>query len=124
LGLVCVAGTAARAELLAGDLSLDALRRRFAAMRAVSLPVDAPVEWQFAFAGADPRALEALSVSLVSEGYRIVALRSTAEAGSLRVARVEQHTPITLERRNGELRAAASRYPGAAYEGAEPSAPR
>jgi regulator of ribonuclease activity B len=115
-----LACAAVRAELLDGELSRDELQQRFAALRAASLPVDAPLEWEFVFAGTDARALEALSVRLVKDGYRIVGLRGAAEAAALRVARIEQHTPLTLERRNGELRGAASRYAGVSYEGAEP----
>ncbi len=115
---------AASAELLDDALTRGELRQRFAVLRAANTKVDAPLEWQFVFSGNDPRRLEALSVRLVNDGYRIVSLAAAQaqSAGRLRVARVEQHTPTSLERRNRELRAIASEYSGAAYEGVEPLA--
>jgi Regulator of ribonuclease activity B len=83
--------------------------------------VDAPLEWHYAFTARDGRPLEALSVALVGEGYRIVALESSQGRATLRVSKLELHTPATLERRNAQL-AGLARSQGADYVG--PATPR
>ena len=118
--VACALAAVAHAELLDASLTRADLRQRFSALRAAGTTVDAQLDWQFVFSGADPRALEALSVKLVSAGYRIVSLHSAERDDGLRVARVELHTPATLERRSRELRELARGHSGAAYEGAEP----
>jgi hypothetical protein len=116
----CALGSAA--EPLDASLSRSELQQRFDEWRAAgSVRIDARLEWAYLFASGDARALEALSLRLVADGYRIAALHSApASSSELSVTRVEQHTPTSLARRNGELAALAQRYPGASYVGAEP----
>jgi hypothetical protein len=83
--------------------------------------VDAPLDWQYSFSDADGRKLEALSLQLVRDGYRILALQPSAVAGTLqlRVARVELHTPATLERRNSDLQVLARTHGVSSYDGVD-----
>lgn len=110
------------AEPLGASLSRNELQQRFNEWRTTgSVRIDAPLEWSYLFSSGDARALESLSLRLVEDGYRIAALHSAPTSSSeLRVARVEQHTPTSLARRNGELAALARRYSDVAYVGAEP----
>lgn len=114
------------AEPLDASLSRNELQQRFNAWRAAgAVRIDVPLEWSYVFASSDARALEALSLRLVQDGYRIAALHSAPTSSSeLRVTRVEQHTPTSLARRNGELAALARRYSGIAYVSAEPKPAR
>ena len=77
----------------------------------------APKRWLYSFATSDGRALEALSVALVRDGYEIVTLEDRAMP-TLTVARDELHSPSTLLERNAELgkraRTHGARYVGAA----------
>ena len=75
----------------------------------------APHTWQYSFVASDGRALEALSVALVRDGYEIVMLEGGATP-TLLMARVELHSPLTLWQRNQELRQTARRH-GAGYAG-------
>jgi hypothetical protein len=100
-----VSPTASRAEL----------ERWFRSVQNSHVVMAAQHDWQYSFAAADGRALEALSVALVRDGYAIVAL----EGGStpmLRMAKVELHSPSTLLQRNKELQQIARRH-GARYAG-------
>lgn len=114
----------AQAELLDASLTRAQLREHFTTLRTAGTRIDAPLEWQFVFTGADSHALEALSVKLVSAGYRIVSLHPGERGSALRVARTELLTPATLERRQRELREITRGHVGTVYEGAEPLAAR
>jgi hypothetical protein len=95
------------------------VRHWFGELRAGgAVDIGAPLAWEYAFAAADGRKLEALSQMLVASGYRIVTLQSAPTGLSqLRVAKVELHTPTTLERRSAELRALARTQGGVSYGG-------
>jgi hypothetical protein len=56
-----------------------------------------------------------LSEALVRDGYRIVTLEGGATP-TLRMAKAELHSPLTLAKRNQSLDKTARSY-GAAYEG-------
>jgi hypothetical protein len=100
------------------------LERRFAELRASrTLPVDKPLLWHYRFTAADGRRLEALSVRLVERGYRIASLRPAAGKTELNVARVEQHSAASLERRNAELRGLAADFGVGSYDGADAAVP-
>jgi hypothetical protein len=118
-----VVATAASAAAPGGDASRDELRAWFGELRTIGVRIDTVLPWQYSFAAAKGKDLEALSVALVAAGYRIVALGPTAEGTSrLAVAKTELHTPVSLERRNDELRRLASERGGVRYIGASPAA--
>ncbi len=73
-----------------------------------------PHDWQYSFVASDGWALEALSVALVRDGYRIVTLEGGATP-TLRVFKFELHSPLTLLKRNDALEKTARGY-GAAYQ--------
>lgn len=107
-----------------GDASRDELRAWFGELRTIGVRIDAVLPWQFSFAAADGKRLEALSVALVAAGYRIVALGPAPEGVQrLDVAKSEAHTPASLERRNEELRRFAREHGLVRYLGASPGAP-
>lgn len=85
-------------------------------LRASGNATGAALPWQYSFRALEGRALEPLSVALVEAGYRIVFLGAVEGFAELRVARLELHTPRTLEQRNGELASLARAY-GARYVG-------
>jgi hypothetical protein len=124
--IAAVCGAAAASIVVAGE-RFDAratrtqLERRFADLRASrALPVDKPLLWHYRFTAADGRRLEALAVRLVERGYRIESLRSGAAGTSgLSVARIEQHSAASLERRNAELRGLAADFGVGSYDGAD-----
>jgi hypothetical protein len=92
------------------------LSRWLGELRASGSAVGTPLTWQYAFRALDGRPLERLSLTLVEGGYEIVFLGSVEGFAELRVARLELHTPRTLEQRNGEFLALARAY-GARYVG-------
>lgn len=124
LAALAAAGVASGAVAAPLDptLTREELQQRFGEWRAAGLlNLDAPLEWSYVFASGDARALEALSLRLVEDGYRIATLHSAPTASSaLRVERAELHTPLSLARRNVELAGLARRYAGVVYQGAEP----
>ncbi len=69
--------------------------------------------WTFTFVAASTGPLESLWRELVRDGYRLVALDGSGMP-SLRVMRVELHSPATLVQRNQSLTLAAHRH-GARY---------
>jgi Regulator of ribonuclease activity B len=109
------------AERLPATLTREQLQQRFTELRAsYALDVDGPLRWEFVFAGPDTRAVEALSIRLVADGYRIVTLRADPAADSvLRVARLEQLTPASLAVRNTELTRLAAEHGVRSYHGVE-----
>jgi hypothetical protein len=69
----------------------------------------APQRWEYSFVAADGRALEALSLALVRDGYEIRSL--DAKAGpALRVTKTELHSPLTLAQRNQALQQTARQH--------------
>jgi len=111
-----LATTAAAAAGIGANASRAEIERWFGTLRTdhrVDLGV--PQRWEYSFAAADGRALEALSVALVSSGYEIVTLEAR-DAPTLRVARTELHSPPTLTQRNQALQLTArklhARYVG------------
>ncbi len=98
------------------------LRRVFTALRATqALNVDGPLRWRYRFSGHDRRTLEALSVALVGEGFRIVTLGPERASGPvfLVVERTERQTPSGLEQRNREMTERARAVGAASYDGCE-----
>ena len=92
--------TASRAEI----------ERWFGTLRAQSsLDVTAPQRWVYSFVAADGRALEALSVALVRDGYQIVMLEGRSTP-TLRMSKTELHSPLALARRNQVLQQIARKY--------------
>jgi hypothetical protein len=92
------------------------LARWLGELRTAGTAVGAPLAWQYSFRALDGRPLERLSLALVEGGYEIVSLGTADGFAELHVARLELHTPRTLEQRNGELLALARTY-GARYVG-------
>ena len=62
--------------------------------------VDTALPWVFAFSGPDSAKVEALSLRLVRDGFRIVSLRTEDDVTTLRVTRTELLTPAALDRRS------------------------
>jgi hypothetical protein len=92
--------TASRAEIERWFVTLHAER---------SIDLAVPQRWEYSFAAADGRALEALSVALVRDGYQIVAL-AARDAPTLRMAKAEVHSPLTLAQRNQALQQTAHKF--------------
>ena len=105
---------AAAAAPISPSASRAEIRRWFAA---ANVDAAAAQRWAYSFGAADGRALEALSVALVRDGYEIVTLAGGA-APTLLMAKAELHSPATLAERSQSLRRMASRY-GARYDGCE-----
>jgi hypothetical protein len=98
------------------------LQRWLAGLRASgAADVAAPLPWEYVFSDADGRKLEALSIALVRDGYRIASLRDAGpgRGSELRVVKVELHSAASLARRNRELSAMARAHGVAAYEGVD-----
>lgn len=107
-----------------GDASRDELRAWFGELRTIGVRVDTVLPWQYAFAAADGKSLEGLSVELVGAGYRIAGLEPAGAGGQhLYVVKTDLHTPFTLERRNEELRVLVRGYRSVRYLGASPTSP-
>jgi hypothetical protein len=96
------------------------LQEWFAELRSHA-DVAVPLPWEYSFSDADSHRLEALSLALVEQGYRILALQRSAPGASARlsVAKLELHSPMTLQRRNRELLALARRHGVAVYDGVD-----
>lgn len=116
LGLL-VAGLAAAAP--PPEASRAELTRWLGQLAETGTDTRAPLRWHYTFEALDGRALERLSGALVAAGYEIVSLGPGSSLTVLRVARVELHSPRTLERRNAEL-VALARVHGARYAGVAP----
>jgi len=112
----------ARAEQFGSAPSRAQLEQRFAELRATkTLRVGKRLRWEYRFSSTDLHALEALSLLLVADEYQIVTLlpqRAGEPAATLRMVRVEQHTPASLEQRSAELRGRATAQ-GATYDGVD-----
>ena len=119
---VCWAAGVARAEHFDSAPTRAQLQERFAELRAAkTLRVDTRLRWEYRFSSPDVLALEALSLLLVADDYKIATLlppHEGAPAATLRVVRVEQHTPDSLEQRSAELRRRAT-VQGATYDGVD-----
>ena len=106
-------------------ISREAVENMFSAMRAEgSFAVDGPLLWGFFFTDPDPSKLEAAAASLARMGYRLVDIYPAADDSDdadhnwwLHVERVEHHTVDTLDARNNELAAFASRHGLDSYDG-------
>ncbi len=113
-GLLLALGADEPALALPPTASLADVQRWVYSMPNARTVMTLPHDWQYTFVAADGRALEALSVALVRDGYRIVTLDGGATP-TLRMAKVELHSPLTLVKRNDALEKTARGY-GAAYE--------
>lgn len=111
-----------RFEHFDATLSGPQIELKFKRLReAREIPIDRALEWVYQFSGADSQKLEALSVRLVRDGFRIASLQTTDRETILRVARSEHLSPPSLEHRGRELAKLAA-ISGARYDGAD--APR
>jgi len=119
VGLFALASVGAAPAPLGPEPTRAELRQWFSLLRADGVvDVGAPLNWEYAFSAADGRKLEALSQTLVADGYRVVTLRSAPTGLSqLCMAKVELHSPVTLERRSAELRALARSRGAVSYDG-------
>lgn len=84
------------------------IERWFESLRAAH-DMAAPQRWEYSFVAADGRALEALSLALVRDGYRIRTLEASA-GPALRVTKTELHSPLTLAQRNQALQQTAREH--------------
>jgi hypothetical protein len=114
-GLLLATGAAAPAGALPPTASRAELQRWFDSIPDGRVVMATPHDWQYSFVASNGRALEALSEALVRDGYRIVTLEGGATP-TLRMAKIELHSPLTLVKRNQSLSKIARSY-GAAYEG-------
>ncbi len=106
-------------------LSSAQIEAEFQRLRAShELKVDTALPWVFAFSGPDSAKVEALSLRLVRDGFRIVSLRTEDDVTTLRVTRTELLTPAALDRRSRELAKLAAASGVSSYDGAEVSALR
>jgi hypothetical protein len=112
-GLLLAMGAAAPAAALPPTASRAELQRWFDSIPNGRVVMASPHDWQYSFAASNGRALEALSEALVRDGYRIVTLEGGATP-TLRMAKLELHSPLTLVQRNQSLDRIARSY-GAAY---------
>ncbi|HET7131122.1 MAG TPA: hypothetical protein VFJ95_02690 [Gammaproteobacteria bacterium] len=116
------AGAARAAEHFDSAPTRAQLEQRFAELRAAkTLHVDRRLRWEYRFTSPDMRALESFSLLLVADDYKIATLlppRAGEPAAVLRVVRVEQLTPASLEQRSAELRRRATAQ-GVTYDGVD-----
>jgi hypothetical protein len=123
--LVCMliaSATLASAAPHGASLSRVDLQRWLGELAASdAVDVARPLPWVYVFSESDGRRLEALSIALVRDGYRIVALRGpeAGRAGELRVTKVELHNATSLARRNRELAALARAHGIGSYDGVD-----
>jgi hypothetical protein len=122
LAAALVASGVNAAEHFGASPTRAQLEQRFAELRAAkTLRVDRRLRWEYRFTSADVRALESLSLLLVADHYEIATLlppRAGETAAVLRMVRVEQHTPASLEQRSAELRRRAAAQ-GVTYDGVD-----
>lgn len=122
--LLCAAHAALAAHF-SSTLSGAQIELEFQRLRAAhELKIDTALPWVFAFSGPDSAKVEALSLRLVRDGFRIVSLQTADGVTTLRVTRTELLTPAALERRNRELAKLAATAGVPFYDGADVSALR
>jgi len=115
----------ALAEHFDATLSGQQIQQRFQRLRSThELKIDGPLPWVFAFSDPESARVEALSLRLVRDGFRIVSLHTADGVTTLRVTRTEQLAPGSLEQRNRELRKLAAEVGVASYDGADVDALR
>jgi hypothetical protein len=115
---------AALAEHFAATLSEPQIELKFKRLRAAhELKIDGPLPWVFAFSGPDSAKLEAFSLRLVRDGFRIVSLQATDGVTVLRVTRTELLSPASLEHRGRELAKLAATAGVPSYDGADVGPP-
>jgi hypothetical protein len=112
-GLWLAMGAVAPAAALPPTVSRAELQRWFDSIPDSRVVMATPHDWQYSFVAPNGRALEALSAALVRDGYRIVTLEGGATP-TLRTAKIELHSPLTLVKRNQSLDEIARSY-GAVY---------
>jgi hypothetical protein len=88
------------------------------------IKIDTALPWVFSFSGPDSAKVEALSLRLVRDGFRIVSLQTADGVTTLRVTRTELLTSAALDRRNHELSKLAATAGVPSYDGADVSALR
>ena len=106
-------------------ISRAQLETMFANMRAgAPWNVDGPLLWGYFFTSPDRASLEAVSTTLVAQGYRFVEIRpgekesqSDPDIWWLHVERVERHTVETLHARNTQFYAFAATLKRLTYDG-------
>jgi hypothetical protein len=118
--LLALAAPWAHAERFDATLSEPQIELKFKRLRgAHELKLDSALLWTYEFSGPDSAKLEALSLRLVRDGFRIASLQTADGRTVLRVARVEHHTPPSLERRARELAKLAALAGVPSYDGAD-----
>jgi len=113
-GVLLAITAVAPATALPPTASRAELQRWFDSIPNSRVVMASPHDWQYSFVASNGRALEALSEALVRDGYRIVTLEGGVTP-TLRMAKAELHSPLTLVKRNQSLSKIARSY-GAAYE--------
>jgi hypothetical protein len=120
VAVLALASPAALAEHFDSTLSSPQIELKFRRIRdAHELKIDGALPWVYAFSGPDSAKVEALSLRLVRDGFRIVSLQSAGGVTVLRVERSELHNPATLEHRNRELAKLARLLGVPSYDGAD-----
>jgi hypothetical protein len=120
---------AASASVLAQPaerIQLRQLEAMFAQMRAKTpWNVDGPLLWGYFFFGANAEKIKTAAAELQTQGYRVVEVAEVPGRGlwRLHVERVEHHTPQTLDVRNSEFYAFATRHGLESYDGMDVGAP-
>ena len=107
-GALLAMAAASAADPIAATASRADIERWFAAARQQQLDWATPKRWAYSFSASDGRSLEALSLVLVRDGYRIVRLAGGPKSALL-MDKVEPHSPRTLVQRNQWLRDKARR---------------
>ena len=117
---LALGASAAHAEHFASTLSGPQIELKFKRLRdAHELAIDQRLPWVYAFSGPDSKKVEALSLRLVRDGFRIVSLQSENGVTSLRVERTEMHNAASLEHRGRELAKLAGLVGVPSYDGAD-----
>ncbi len=119
-----VAATPAAAAPFAPTLTRPQLESWFRDLRTTrGLNPTAPLDWRYDFSDAETRRLEALSVRLVADGFRIIALAPAGSGAVLRVAKQELLTPALLARRCAELTKLARDFGVRSFDGFDAAPP-
>jgi hypothetical protein len=100
---------------------LERLQLAFEELKKGDFDADAGLLWGYRFSDPDEEKLRRLSVHLETLGFRPAGISrpdSEEEAGgyTLRVEKVESHTPATMLRRNQEFRAVAAAFGVRSYD--------
>ena len=101
-------------------IQLSQLEAMFANMRAkTKWNVDGPLLWGYFFIDPSEEKLKNAAGELSASGYRVVSVQRVEAKNlyRLHIERIEAHTPVTLNERNGEFYAFAEKHAIASYDG-------